>query len=365
MPQSARVDARSASAKSGEPVHAVAALGRIEPVSEVVNLGSGATSDRLETLLVARGDVVKKGDVLGYLGAYAEQAAQRDYYQALIDEAERRIEAEKALSRSRIDAAEIHEKQVREVSPLRVAAQEATIRSIEAKLTNDQDILNSQTQLFSTGATSRRLQQDQQSAVSQDEANLAAAKARLTELRNQLETDEADAQAQTLVARNQRDRLLADIPVASLVQQKALADARAHRATLYAPIDGRILNIKVKPGEDVGSGPILTMGDTEKMRAVAEVYETEISRVRIGQSATISSLALRRPIAGKVGRIGHMIFKNDVLNVDPAARADARVVEVWIDLDDSEATRDLANLTVDVAITPELGEASVANMGRP
>jgi HlyD family secretion protein len=45
-----------------------------------------------------------------------------------------------------------------------------------------------------------------------------------------------------------------------------------------------------------------------------------------------------------------MIFKNDILNVDPAARADARVVHVWIDLDDPAATQRLTNLTVDVRI---------------
>lgn len=60
----------------------VVALGRIEPASEIINLGSGVASDRLESLLVSRGDLVKKGAILGYLNSYAEQIAQRDYYQA-------------------------------------------------------------------------------------------------------------------------------------------------------------------------------------------------------------------------------------------------------------------------------------------
>jgi HlyD family secretion protein len=362
---SARVDARDKSVDhSNGRVRAVAALGRIEPISEIINLGSGA-SDRLETLLVARGDVVKKGGVLGRLGGYAEQVSQRDYYQALLTEAERRLETEAALSQSRIEAAEIHLKLVREVSPLRIAAQEATINSIEAKLANDKDILDSQTQLLSSGSASRRLQQDQQSAVLQDQATLAAAKSRIAELKRQFEIDVADAQIQLLIARNQRDRLVADIPTASLRQQIALAEARALRATLFAPIDGQILNIRVKPGEDVSNGPILTMGDTDRMRTVAEVYETDISRVRLGQGAIINSTALARPISGKVSRVGNMIFKNDVLNVDPAARADARVVEVWIDLDDAEATRKLTNLTVSVVINPDGDDLSVATTDRP
>jgi hypothetical protein len=51
----------------------------------------------------------------------------------------------------------------------------------------------------------------------------------------------------------------------------------------------------------------------------------------------------------------NVVFKNDVLNVDPAARADARVVQVWIDLDldldELAPAKQVTNLTVDVLIT--------------
>ena len=55
-----------------------------------------------------------------------------------------------------------------------------------------------------------------------------------------------------------------------------------------------------------------------------------------------------------------MVFKNDVLNVDPAARADARVVEVWIDLDDTPDVARLTNLTVDVVIATSDSDAALA-----
>ena len=50
---------------AAKPRQSIAALGRIEPGSEIINLGAGMPSDRLETLLVARGDVIKKDQVLG------------------------------------------------------------------------------------------------------------------------------------------------------------------------------------------------------------------------------------------------------------------------------------------------------------
>ena len=105
------------------------------------------------------------------------------------------------------------------------------------------------------------------------------------------------------------------------------------------------------------------MGDTSRMRAVAEVYETDIARVQLGQRATITSRALEHPITGKVVELGRMVFKNDVLNVDPAARADARVVEVRIELDDAEAAAGLTNLTVDVLINGD--ESPVAAASTP
>ena len=358
--------------KRTQPV-AVAALGRIEPRSEIISLGAGVgaglgagiASDRLDSLLVARGDLVKKGQILGYLGGHAEQMAQIDMYHAELDEARRRLSTEIELDRARIEAAEIHQRQIEEVSPQRITAQQATIASLEAKLANDKDILTSQSQLYDRGAGSRRVHDDQQAIVAQGEANLASARARLAELQHQFEVDQIDAKVQISMARAQLERAQAEFPVVSLERRLATAVEHARRLTLYAPIDGRILNIKIRPGEDVSGGPVLIMGDTSGMRAVAEVYETDISRVRLGQIATISSRALPHPITGTVVRIGDMVFKNDVLNVDPAARADARVVEVWIDLNEPELTERLTNLTVDVSINTDDGNGAVASSIRP
>ena len=175
----------------------MAALGRIEPQSEIINLGAGTASpDRLEQLFVARGDLVKKDQVLGYLGGYAEEVARQGMFKAQLEEAKLRLTTEAELNRSRIESAETHQRQILEVSPLRIAAQEATIASLEAKLANDKDIFDSQMQLFDRGATSRRLREDQHAAVLQDEANLASARARLAELRRQFEVDKIDAEGQ-------------------------------------------------------------------------------------------------------------------------------------------------------------------------
>jgi len=97
------------------------------------------------------------------------------------------------------------------------------------------------------------------------------------------------------------------------------------------------------------------MGNTRQMNVVAEVYETDVSRVRLGQTATITSRngAFDQALTGRVIRVGSQIFKNNVLDDDPAANADARVVEVRIRLDQSQVVRQLTNLQVDVRIDVE------------
>ncbi len=51
-------------------------------------------------------------------------------------------------------------------------------------------------------------------------------------------------------------------------------------------------------------------------------------------------------------RIRQKVQKQDAIGTDPAARKDARIIEVEILLDDAAAVRGLTNLQVDVVIRP-------------
>lgn len=347
----------------------VGALGRVEPGSDIINLGAGnlggAPQERLAVLLVHRGESVRKGQVLGYLSGQAVQVAQRDVLRAQLTQAEQQLKTETALDQQRIAAAEIHQRSVLEVEPSKIAAQQADVSMLQTSLDNDKDVLEINRRLYPLGFATRRQRDNQQAVVREDESKLAAAQAQLAELERQFAVDKIDAANQIAVARATAERARADLPVASLQSQLALANEQITNLTLFAPIDGRILNIMVRQGESVGTEPILAMGDTAHMRVVAEVYETDISRVRLEQTATITSPALPDPLTGKVVRIGDMIFKNDVLHVDPAARVDARVVQVWIALDDPTPVARLTNLTVSVVIhetAPAVARAAPPNV---
>ena len=88
------------------------------------------------------------------------------------------------------------------------------------------------------------------------------------------------------------------------------------------------------------------------MMVVAEVYESDVDLVKVGQKVTIASRngAFTDILTGEVAEVGWQIFKNNVLDDDPAANADARIVEVKIRLDQGDRVEGLTNLQVDVRI---------------
>jgi HlyD family secretion protein len=153
-----------------------------------------------------------------------------------------------------------------------------------------------------------------------------------------------------IVSDAQRDDSRTQLEVARADVARARADLE--QAVVRSPIAGRVLKVHARSGERVGDQGIAEIGRTDAMRAVAEVYETDIARIRVGQRATIASPALPHPIGGTVERIGDLVGKLDILGTDPVARTDARVVEVEIKLDDSATVAGMTNLQVEIAFDP-------------
>lgn len=182
----------------------------------------------------------------------------------------------------------------------------------------------------------------QRADVARLEAELANAErelARHRKLRSNRVLSESELQAHQLAR---------DVARAAL----ARAQAEFELSTVRAPIDGQVLEIHAREGERVGPDGIVEIGTTSAMYAVAEVYETDIGRVHVGQGAVVRSPALPRELTGEIETIGLKIGKKDVLSTDPVADADARVVEVEIRLHEPELAAALTNLRVDVLIGP-------------
>jgi HlyD family secretion protein len=205
-------------------------------------------------------------------------------------------------------------------------------------------------------------------AVTQMESASAAKEAAVVGLRAELENARQERERQDALHRaglatsSDRDLWVArhDVAAASLRRgELELAAARADlarsrlerdRAIVRSPVRGQVLKIHARPGAKVGDEGIAELGRTDEMYVVAEVYEQDIPRVHGGQRAVVRSPVLGAELQGRVERIGRMVGKNDVLGTDPAAKADMRVLEVEIRLDDPAPVRGLTHLTVDVEI---------------
>ncbi|MDH3548854.1 MAG: efflux RND transporter periplasmic adaptor subunit [Gammaproteobacteria bacterium] len=187
-----------------------------------------------------------------------------------------------------------------------------------------------------------------------DSYNLRAAdvdrlEAVLTNARNEMARQQ-DLSKRSLTSKANFDAAQMDLDIA--LADLAAAKAKLELAVVRAPLRAQVLEIHAYPGERVGPEGIMELGRTDKMYAVAEVYETDITAVKVGQSAKIRLSAMDRELTGKVERISLKVGRLDVVGTDPIAKTDARVVEVFILLDDSEAVSRFTNMQVKVEIQP-------------
>ncbi len=182
----------------------------------------------------------------------------------------------------------------------------------------------------------------QAAAVKEKDADLANARReyeRSLELsRNQIESDSHRDEWRTRVA--------------VLEAQRDHAEADRKLTEVRSPIDGQVLDVHARAGERIGSDGIVDLGATQAMFAIAEVYETDINRVAVGQRARVTSPVFAQALTGIVERIRPKIQKQDALGTDPAARKDARIVEVEIRLDESKPVEGLSLVQVEVLILP-------------
>ena len=108
---------------------------------------------------------------------------------------------------------------------------------------------------------------------------------------------------------------------------------------LKTPIDGVILRISARVGERPGEQGVLEVGATEYMEALIEVYESDINRVKLGQAVILTSEngGFTGSLNGLVKSISPQVRQRRVLSTDPTGDADARIIEVRVNLEPSSA----------------------------
>jgi HlyD family secretion protein len=316
----AATPAESAAAAGHAASRPIGCLGRLEPGEGVVRIGArglGGQPSIVGRLLVGEGSVVSAGQVIAELNS-------KDQLEAVVQVAEAQV----AVARTRL--AQV----LAGAKPSEVAAQRAEVDRLRADLQNAERELARNKQLGELVSASQldslRLRVDTTAkAVVQAERRLAS----LTEVRP---VDAAAARAEVTAAEREATR----------------AKAEFESSVLRSPIDGRVIRVHAWPGEEVGPQGVIEVAVVDPMYAVAEVAESDVPRVRVGQRATVTGDGLVQPLTGVVERIGQKVLQNALMPLDPATFSDGRVVDVRVRLDNPALAVNLVHLRVSVTIEP-------------
>jgi HlyD family secretion protein len=373
---------------------AVAALGTIEPQGEVVTISAptfAEGSPRLQNLLVKQGDRVETGKIIAILDNQPRLQKALEQSQAQAKVAFARLQQVQAgAKQGTIQAQEARSHRTTTELEGQIAArkffisslitqkqgemigQQATIERIQAQLINAQAECQRYQSLHQDGAIA--LQEKERICLQQKtlEKSFQEAKSLLKMRQGVLQSQIQEANAElskavgTLERQLQEERATlaaiaevrpVDVEVALAEWQAAMSAVKKARADLdlayiRAPQAGQILEVHTKAGERVKSEGIVDIGQTEQMFVTAEVYETDVERVQVGQKAIAKAAHLSTNLEGTVTEIGLQIGRKNALGTDPVADADARVVEVKIRLNpqSSRLVKGLTNLQVDVII---------------
>ena len=330
---------------------AVTALGRLEPQGEVIDLSapSSTQAPRVEQILVREGKRVKAGQVVAILDNRTRATTNLEHALAEVAVARAELTRVKAGAQTgEITAQQARIAQLEAELQGQIQILQATLARTEAERRNAQTEYQRYVTLYNNGAISaQELETKRLSAettTQQVNESEATRNEKVASLQRQIEEAKATLDKITEVRPTDVQVATAEIERASAAVKQAQADLAL--SVVKAPISGEIIEIYTQPGETIGTDGIAQIGRTEQMVVVAEVLEEDIGKVRLGQRATITSEneTFAGKLQGTVSEIARQIGKQDVLNSDPAADVDARVVEVKIGLA-PEASQRVSGLT--------------------
>ena len=80
--------------------------------------------------------------------------------------------------------------------------------------------------------------------------------------------------------------------------------------------------------------PIATVGDISRLRVRADIDETDVAQIALGQTVWVTADAFRdKRFRGTVAQIGLQLGRKNFRNDNPQERFDTRILEVMIDLE--------------------------------
>jgi HlyD family secretion protein len=318
----------------------VHALARLEPSSGMVVVGARPGA-RIERILAVQGDSVAAGQVLAILEGH--DAAQLQV--GMAEAKKKQVNHERLLKKKTL-----------------TVEREQFDLTQKAKLDSARRVFASKQQFALIESLHKQLADNKTlSPTDRFEIEIKYFEAEAQNVRGELEVKSFEI-AQQLAPKQRKleDEELADTnPELELLdRQIELARANLAQTEIKAPLKGQMLEVLARAGE-ISSGVVLTIGDLAAMVATAEVDQADVPRLKLGDAASVQ--VLDQAVAGKVTRIGSVVGKNQLTNIDPRALQDRRVVKVMIALDQPEPARRFVNMEVEVTIKPGGGAVATAS----
>ena len=278
--------------------------GRVEALSEEVRV-SAQVGGRLTAILVEEGNRVTAGQLM----ATIENAD----YRARVSSAEATLRLRQAEASKVHNGARAQERR----------DAEAAVREADAVVDNAKADVGRRRDLFRDAVISRSEMDNAEQAFKVAEAKQDSARERLSLI---------DAGSRV------EDHARADAEVA--LAKAALDEARAvlEKTLVRAPIDGIVLRKHRRAGETVSTqfdSPIVTLADRSRIRVRMDVDESDVARLKVGQSAYVTADAFAdRRFTGTVVRVGQVLGKKNVRTDEPTERVDTKILETLIELQD-------------------------------
>jgi HlyD family secretion protein len=318
----------------------VHALARLEASTGLFVVGARPGA-RFERILVAQGDSVAADQVLAILEGH--EAARMQV--GMAEARKKQVNHERMLKKKKL-----------------ALEREQFDKTQKAKLDSARRVFASRQQFNLIESLHKQLADSKtRSPTDQFETEIRFFEAEAQNLRGELDVKSFEIAQQLAPKQRQlEDEELADTnpDLEVFDQQIELARANLAQTEIKAPIKGQVLELLAHAGE-ISSGPVLAMADLAAMVATAEVDQTDLPRLKLGDVASVQ--ILNQAVTGKVTRIGSVVGKNQLTNIDPRALQDRRVVKVSIALDSPEPARRFVNMEVDVTIKPAGGAVASAS----
>lgn len=174
------------------------------------------------------------------------------------------------------------------------------------------------------------------------EAAIKVAEAQLTDAKDSLAFDEhlvaSGAVTQEETTKRRHGVLIAEAQLGQARAQLASANTILEEMTVRAPVDGQILQLKVRLGEYAPTGvlatPLILFGNVDVLHVRVDVDENDAWRVKSG-AAALGSLRGSKDITTKLAfvRFEPYVIPKTSLTGDSTERVDTRVLQVIYSFD--------------------------------